>query len=60
MDKSYLNKPYLLTYKVAGKGYGTFSWFETEEKMNEFIDNTKGINVLEAFYIKDVEAILYY
>ena len=43
-------KPYLLTYQDEKRGYGTFAWFDTEEEMDEFIDNNN-INVIEAYYI---------
>jgi UDP-N-acetylglucosamine:LPS N-acetylglucosamine transferase len=55
----YMDKQYLLTYQVPNKGWGTFSWFDTEEEMEEFIKETEGINVIEAFYIKDAEALNY-
>ena len=51
------NKPYLLTYQTPTRGWGTFSWFDTEDEMQEFINKTEGINVLEAFYIKDAEEV---
>lgn len=55
----FIYKQYLLTYQLPNTGWGTFSWFDTEEEMQEFIDNTKGINVIEAFHIKDAEELMY-
>jgi hypothetical protein len=52
-----MDKPYLLTFQDSKRGYGTFAWFETEEKMNKFIESKSDINVLEAYKINDAEEI---
>lgn len=52
-----MDKPFLLTYQDEKHPYGTFSWFETEEEMNEFAENNE-VHVIEGMHILGAEVIL--
>ena len=49
------NKPFLLTYQTE-KGT-TFSWFDTEIEMDNFIDKEKKIHVIDRLHILKAEEI---
>jgi hypothetical protein len=45
-------KPFLLTYENPREHGDTFSWFDTEEEMNEFVVDLD-VKVIESICIKD-------
>lgn len=51
-----MSKPFLLTYENSRDHGNAFSWFDTEEEMNEFI-NDLGVVIIEAIHIKDAEVL---
>ena len=52
-----MDKRFLLTYQTSECKHGTFSWFDTEEEMDEFI-NESNIHVVDAIEIIQLRNLL--
>lgn len=52
-----MDKIFLLTYQTSKCKFGTFSWFDTEEEMDEFIEENN-IHVIDAIEIIQVKNLL--
>lgn len=50
-----MDKQYLLTYRI--KGNFRYEWFDTEDELREFVDETEIDEIQEALYIKGVDEI---